>query len=1015
MTKRTAVMSLAVLCSAVMVMWAATPVMATSDIVISQVYPGAGCSTAGCSLYTNDYIELFNRGSSTIAINGWSVQYASATGAFTSKTNIVSGSIPPGGYFLIQCAGNTNGLNPLPTPDLSGSLSLSATAGKVALVNNQTLAPSCTDASVLDLVGYGTTASCYEGSSRAPTPGSNNNAIFRAGAGCTDTDDNGADFSAATADPRNSSSPANPCGGPPTAACCHGGYLCVINTQAECLALSGTWLSGTTSCSGNPCGYPTGSCCNTTTWACQDNVVQADCAAPAVWTQGGTCAVNCAAPTGSCCLPDGTCATGLTQAQCSGQGGNQWTEGATNCVPACVPANMPPIIISEYYESAPGNRKAIEIYNTSASTVDLTGAKLALYSNQATTPTATFSLTGYSIGAQSVLVFVNNLTDTIPGLVGTPIAAPGVCSFNGDDAIAILFNVNGVDFVVDAFAIPGQQDSGPRGADPYMDSAWERSCSVTAGTANFDPCNFDGLKDCGLAVCPPGTPASCTDGEKAGEWVFEGRNPTNDNWRHTLGSHCSTATGACCTGDTCTITTWADCLATGSLYKGDGTGCTPNPCLTQLGACCVGSACSVQLPEDCAAAGGTYLGAGSICTNVVCGCKTAAGAKAQQGVQDASGVIVCDVVVSNLISLINNATVKSFQVQDATGGMTVFASSGIIDALLSNDGNPIQEGHTITISGTTDEYNGLFELSQGPPLPLKILAKSGTITPVTPESILAADLQDGNPNAELIESKLVKLMGVTFIETGTFAYLPSGGYHVTDGVNTVVVRIATESLDLIGTAIPTVPVDIVGIVTQYDTTAPYNAGYQLLPRSLADITPSDVGCTCPGNTTNDANNRVDENDIPSFIQALLEITPHECADVNGDEVVDGRDIQLFVQRVLALTPCGPVEPPARAIVQCDGSNPPCQGDQIGVGWCHYEVIAETVPGVISCAGYGLGEGVLFCVPCNGQCDPVDTIQTFKWIDRVSPGVHCFFKARVYQSLPPCYVSCPGGLTFNNYP
>ncbi|MCA1553532.1 MAG: lamin tail domain-containing protein, partial [Chloroflexi bacterium] len=57
--------------------WAATPAQAVSTtVVISQVYGGAGCGTAGCSTYKNDYIELFNRGTSSQSLNGWSVQYA---------------------------------------------------------------------------------------------------------------------------------------------------------------------------------------------------------------------------------------------------------------------------------------------------------------------------------------------------------------------------------------------------------------------------------------------------------------------------------------------------------------------------------------------------------------------------------------------------------------------------------------------------------------------------------------------------------------------------------------------------------------------------------------------------------------------------------------------------------------------------------------------------------------------------------------------------------------------------
>jgi hypothetical protein len=43
-------------------------------IVISQVYGGAGCGTAGCSTYQNDFIELFNRSNTPISLNGMSVQ-----------------------------------------------------------------------------------------------------------------------------------------------------------------------------------------------------------------------------------------------------------------------------------------------------------------------------------------------------------------------------------------------------------------------------------------------------------------------------------------------------------------------------------------------------------------------------------------------------------------------------------------------------------------------------------------------------------------------------------------------------------------------------------------------------------------------------------------------------------------------------------------------------------------------------------------------------------------------------
>ena len=180
-----------------------------AQVVISQVYGGGG--NAGATL-KNDFVELFNRGSAPVSVTGWSVQYASATGSTWQVTNL-SGMIQPGQYYLVQEAQGTGGTTNLPTPDATGNIAMSATAGKVALVNTTTaLTGACPiGAGVQDFVGFGTTANCSE---TAPTPApSNTTAVLRAGFGCTDTDNNSTDFVAGTPNPRNTASPVNPCVG----------------------------------------------------------------------------------------------------------------------------------------------------------------------------------------------------------------------------------------------------------------------------------------------------------------------------------------------------------------------------------------------------------------------------------------------------------------------------------------------------------------------------------------------------------------------------------------------------------------------------------------------------------------------------------------------------------------------------------------------------------------------------------------------------------------------------------
>ncbi|HEU4998699.1 MAG TPA: lamin tail domain-containing protein, partial [Lapillicoccus sp.] len=148
----------------------AQAVDASSPIVISEVYGGGGNSGA---TYTNDFIELYNKGNTDIDLSAWSVQYASATGATYARTNL-SGIVAANSYYLIQEAAGAGGTTPLPAPGATGNIAMSGTAGKVALVKNQTNLACGTDCDsatiVADFVGYGATANDYAGSGPAPAP-----------------------------------------------------------------------------------------------------------------------------------------------------------------------------------------------------------------------------------------------------------------------------------------------------------------------------------------------------------------------------------------------------------------------------------------------------------------------------------------------------------------------------------------------------------------------------------------------------------------------------------------------------------------------------------------------------------------------------------------------------------------------------------------------------------------------------------------------------------------------------
>jgi len=186
----------------------ASDARADGEIVISQMYGGGG--NTGADL-TNDFIELFNRGITPVNVTGWTVQYAVSFGSTWTSTPL-TGTIPVGGYYLIQEGSGGFGTTPLPTPDATGSVNLSATAGKCALVNNSTLLSGTCPSSlaIVDFVGYGTSANCFEGVAPAGAP-SIVNSIQRYSQGCQDTDDNYSDFFDAVAVPRNAAWPLNGC------------------------------------------------------------------------------------------------------------------------------------------------------------------------------------------------------------------------------------------------------------------------------------------------------------------------------------------------------------------------------------------------------------------------------------------------------------------------------------------------------------------------------------------------------------------------------------------------------------------------------------------------------------------------------------------------------------------------------------------------------------------------------------------------------------------------------------
>jgi len=157
-------------------------------VVISEIYGGGGNSGA---TYKNDFIELYNPTGHDISLDGWSIQYASASGAFGSNITVLSGVILSKSHYLIQEKAGSGGTQDLPAPAAAGNINLAATAGKVALVKDNEAITNRFAISVIDFVGYGT-ASEFEGAGSALAP--SNKASISRDANHTDSDSNDTDF-----------------------------------------------------------------------------------------------------------------------------------------------------------------------------------------------------------------------------------------------------------------------------------------------------------------------------------------------------------------------------------------------------------------------------------------------------------------------------------------------------------------------------------------------------------------------------------------------------------------------------------------------------------------------------------------------------------------------------------------------------------------------------------------------------------------------------------------------------
>ncbi len=154
-------------------------------------------------------------------------------------------------------------------------------------------------------------------------------------------------------------------------------------------------------------------------------------------------------------------------------------------------------------------------------------------------------------------------------------------------------------------------------------------------------------------------------------------------------------------------------------------------------------------------------------------------------------------------------------IDDANDGIHIFSGS-------ADFGYTVAEGDEVIVQGTIGQFSGLTQLNVD------------TIWMVSQDNMLF-DPTDITVLDESAESQLVRITNLTLVDPGQWTNEGTGfNVDVTDGVNTYAMRIDAD-VDIFGTDPPAVSFNLTGIGGQFDSSSPFDEGYQLIPRYMEDI------------------------------------------------------------------------------------------------------------------------------------------------------------------------------------
>lgn len=172
---------------------------------------------------------------------------------------------------------------------------------------------------------------------------------------------------------------------------------------------------------------------------------------------------------------------------------------------------------------------------------------------------------------------------------------------------------------------------------------------------------------------------------------------------------------------------------------------------------------------------------------------------------------------------------------------------------MQNETRPPAVGDSVSIEGNVTAYNGLIEFSDATPVPVVLTYLAASVAPADEPILTVADLDIhvDDCTVDAYESRHIMLENVTFPQgdgVATFAAVDSN-YWVISGNDTTIFRV-DDCSDLVGELIPDEPVNLHGVLGQYDFTSCYCSGWQVQSGRHEAFTSAQIPCTVPIQVTN---------------------------------------------------------------------------------------------------------------------------------------------------------------------